>query len=586
MINNPLLNNPLATTSALPYEEEGLTPMELLNSSNFWAEGDYAGMTLAEEAAARNVALNVVRKDRRQEREARAILEAAPEDASFSEYINATTEAASGSLFNTPGSGTRLDAFDSGVKGRQHQAVVDRAEQEGMEPFIVNGDGTVSVLNTGFGTYNAYSEDLSNYFGDSVNDRASFVMAGEEAAPGEYTTYKMTPVSKLSQYGTLATTVAAGLVTGGALAPVLGGSGIVSGAAQGAVGSAISQGIVTGSVDPTNLVKAAITGGIGGLATDLADGVLEGTQLDEAVWAMSDTLGTDYSTTLDIITGVANGVVNGGQVEDIALGAVSGWSQSKVKDFLSESFGDTVDIDNFFKEGDANIPVEAFDPVIKAGFEAAIKGGMNTEDVLKTAFDYFSAGGNLGFLEPEMVDGEFKDWLGSTLPDISFEKGDWGVTQQEDGDYTISGNVDFLPAVDLPNVELPNIDLPNVELPNVDLPNVDLPQVNLDIPDVELPNIDIPDVDLPQVNLDIPEVGLETPELPSGPDMPELPDAPDVPELPDTPSGMLAGGGGAGGGSFAPKWSELFQYTTLTPYQKKQLAPYKDYVQQAKGMLS
>lgn len=40
------------------------------------------------------------------------------------------------------------------------------------------------------------------------------------------------------------------------------------------------------------------------------------------------------------------------------------------------------------------------------------------------------------------------------------------------------------------------------------------------------------------------------------------------------------------GGDYTPEWGELFAYTTLTPYQKRQLEPMKDYIAEAKGMLS
>ena len=48
-------------------------------------------------------------------------------------------------------------------------------------------------------------------------------------------------------------------------------------------------------------------------------------------------------------------------------------------------------------------------------------------------------------------------------------------------------------------------------------------------------------------------------------------------------AGMMAAAAGA---AFKPQWSELFKYTTLTPYQKKAIAPYVDYIAQARGMLS
>ena len=40
------------------------------------------------------------------------------------------------------------------------------------------------------------------------------------------------------------------------------------------------------------------------------------------------------------------------------------------------------------------------------------------------------------------------------------------------------------------------------------------------------------------------------------------------------------------GGDYTPEWGELFGYTTLTPYQKKALAPYVDYIKAGRGMLS
>jgi hypothetical protein len=43
---------------------------------------------------------------------------------------------------------------------------------------------------------------------------------------------------------------------------------------------------------------------------------------------------------------------------------------------------------------------------------------------------------------------------------------------------------------------------------------------------------------------------------------------------------------GGGGGDYVPQWGELFAYTTLTPYQAKQLEPVRQYIAKARGMLS
>jgi hypothetical protein len=42
----------------------------------------------------------------------------------------------------------------------------------------------------------------------------------------------------------------------------------------------------------------------------------------------------------------------------------------------------------------------------------------------------------------------------------------------------------------------------------------------------------------------------------------------------------------SGNGDYTPQWGELFAYTTLTPYQKKALAPHVNYIKKGRGMLS
>ena len=49
----------LTTTDSIAVDD-GPTNIEIINSADFWSDGDYAGMTLAEEAAARDVSLAAV----------------------------------------------------------------------------------------------------------------------------------------------------------------------------------------------------------------------------------------------------------------------------------------------------------------------------------------------------------------------------------------------------------------------------------------------------------------------------------------------------------------------------------------------
>ena len=119
--------------------------------------------------------------------------------------------------------------------------------------------------------------------------------------------------------------------------------------------------------------------------------------------------------------------------------------------------------------------------------------------------------------------------------------------------------------IEEPSVELPP---PVVEGPPPELPPpvVDDPPVFDDPPyEPPPPVVEGPPPELP------PE--LPPPVPPSGP--PILPGDP-----PELPGGMMSGG------DYDPEWGELFGYTTITPYQAKQLAPVKQYIKQAKGMLS
>lgn len=61
---------------------------------------------------------------------------------------------------------------------------------------------------------------------------------------------------------------------------------------------------------------------------------------------------------------------------------------------------------------------------------------------------------------------------------------------------------------------------------------------------------------------------------------------------PGTGTGTGGGGEGdgggmlSGGGNYTPQWGQLFAYTTLTSYQKEAVAPYVDYIEKARGMMS
>jgi hypothetical protein len=209
------------------------------------------------------------------------------------------------------------------------------------------------------------------------------------------------------------------------------GSQTAAGAINNVIGSAISQAAVTGGIDPSSLLQAAIIGGIGGLADAAIDGVLP-PSVDEAIWKLADQTGLEYATIVDLAEGVATGAVRGDELEDILLGAAGNIGAVKAKEILKDYFGDTLVVDDLFKPGQSNIPIEALDPLIELGFQAAVEGGASEEDLLKAAFGYFSAGGDIDFLLPDTAefDAVWEKVMG-WLPGLDFEKGGWGIGYDE-----------------------------------------------------------------------------------------------------------------------------------------------------------
>lgn len=58
------------------------------------------------------------------------------------------------------------------------------------------------------------------------------------------------------------------------------------------------------------------------------------------------------------------------------------------------------------------------------------------------------------------------------------------------------------------------------------------------------------------------------------------------PQVTDTVADGSSGGGMLSGGDFTPQWGELFAYTPWSEVKGKAIAPYVDYIKQARGMLS
>jgi hypothetical protein len=369
----------------------------------------------------------------------------------------------------------------------------------------------------------------------------------------------------------LANTVALGLATGevgSVLGPSLTGgtaaSATASGTfAQGAVnniiGGAINQGLTTGSIDASELATAGIVAGIGGVAEGIKTGELAGTAASDGINNLSELTGLSINETTDIVKNLATGAITGDDLEGIAIGAVQGFTSGQIKNVLSETFGDEIDIENVFDEGTTTIPTSALDSLVDTAVNAAFEGEVEVQDVLKSVAEYAQEGGSFGFLDP-----------GLDLPDIDLDlfgnaqPFDFGDTPEEikaiedavraagsatedvvrtvgstaedivrpigsaaedvvrtvgsaADDYIIQPIREAIPEVtapdidvNLPDIDLPEVDiaLPEVDLPEVDiaLPEVDLPEIDIALPEVDLPSVDLPSIDLPSIDFGMPQL--------------------------------------------------------------------------------
>jgi hypothetical protein len=257
----------------------------------------------------------------------------------------------------------------------------------------------------------------------------------------------------------LANTVALGLATGevgSVLGPSLTGgtaaSATASGTfAQGAVnniiGGAINQGLTTGSIDASELATAGIVAGIGGVAEGIKTGELAGTAASDAINGLSELTGLPINETTDIVKNLATGAITGEDLEDIAIGAVQGFTSGQIKNVLNETFGDEIDIENVFDEGTTTIPTSALDSLVDTAVNAAFEGEVEVQDVLESLVDYAQEGGSFGFLDPGLG---LPDIDGDLFGDLGFIEDALRTAGREAEDFVRAGGQVLAPIVEPP----------------------------------------------------------------------------------------------------------------------------------------
>jgi hypothetical protein len=247
--------------------------------------------------------------------------------------------------------------------------------------------------------------------------------------------------------------VGASLIAGGGAGSLFNGSGLLAssglgptmqGALQGTIGSAFGQGVTGNGIDPKQLLQAAMLGGLGGFVDQLGkmdgnimDNLLLG-KADDLVNSTADLLGMNYDQALDLLSEVVEGGIKGGDLESIVGGVIENYGTVQIQNYLTDTFGNYANVDDWFGPGESHIPMEAFEPIISGSIEAAINGGMSAEDAIKMAWGYFQEGGDIDFMLPK-----FKDFI-SGIPGLDFEKGGWGIGyDEESGDIVINHDFDF-----------------------------------------------------------------------------------------------------------------------------------------------
>ena len=204
----------------------------------------------------------------------------------------------------------------------------------------------------------------------------------------------------------------------------------ISAAAGGMAGSAVSQSLMTGSVDPLKLVQSGLTAGIVdaarilGSAASQIDGssiddflaVMDSktlSTLDQAINNVASGLGTKFDTALNIVKGVAIGVINEGDLEGIVINAASTLGADKIVNYINDNLGFAVP--NLFQDGTTDINPDAVEEVSRIFIKDTLSGDLSPETLLDAGIGYVREDGSLAPLDPGFFEG-----LRDKFPEASF----------------------------------------------------------------------------------------------------------------------------------------------------------------------
>ena len=210
-------------------------------------------------------------------------------------------------------------------------------------------------------------------------------------------------------------------------------TGTVSSTAGAMVGNAAGQLLLTGEINPADMLTAGFTAGILEAADALqymdpalAESVPLGF-VDDQINNLADLLHTDYNTALDIAKAVSVGAIEGGDLQGIVNGAIATLGADYITDTIQETIGTTVP--NFFEEGTTTINPNAVEEMARVVLRDGLNGELDSGTLMSAGLGYISSDGTFAFMDPSPLfpDIEFGDVFGDVadfFPDVDLVGGE------------------------------------------------------------------------------------------------------------------------------------------------------------------
>jgi len=250
--------------------------------------------------------------------------------------------------------------------------------------------------------------------------------------------------------GVAAPTATSGSSIAGSIAQATGlTTGTVSSAAGAMAGNAAGQLLLTGEINPADMLTAGITAGILEAADALqymdpalAESVPLGF-VDDQINNLADLLHTDYNTALDIAKAVSVGAIEGGDLQGIVAGAAATLGADYITDTIQETIGTTVP--NFFEEGTTTINPNAVEEVARIVLRDGLNGELDAGTLMSAGLGYIRNDGTFAFMDPSPLfpEVEFGDFdVDFGLPDVDLVGGEgFDITYEAALDEEGEGNL-------------------------------------------------------------------------------------------------------------------------------------------------